>query len=233
MSSSVWVTWMRSSSQMDCSTCLRTSDNLPVSRLFATQGFATKISQFWLIPSGMYRYKYRLMRQIRAAKDLKHLIYRSVDAHTLYILHGDYKRALLTVLAVSTLDPSVKDPESVSGLLDGEYGSSSCEVSCPCWRGGSVTCSRDNLRDETRKESLGKLPPVSRRPLLWPLYSGYITSIANASSTVTKQRVESHFDLELRAAIMHGTSHSHFLIQLTPKNRRGSPRGFFGCLGLC
>ena len=94
----------------------------------------------------------------------------------------------------STLDRLEKDQESVSGLLDGESGSSSCVVSFPCSKGGSVTCSLDNSKVETRKGESLLLDTV-------PLHTD--SSRYSIAKTVTKQRVESHFDLELRAAVMH------------------------------
>eukprot|EP00731_Ephydatia_muelleri_P023644 Em0015g1227a len=66
--------------------------------------------------------------------------------------------------------------ELASGQLAGECGCSSCVVLCLCLSVGLATCCQDSLKAGTRKEF---------------------------AKTVTKQRVESHFDLELRAAVMH------------------------------
>ncbi|EPQ28314.1 uncharacterized protein PFL1_04141 [Pseudozyma flocculosa PF-1] len=85
--------------------------------------------------SGMYRYKYRVMRQIRACKDLKHVIYLRFD----------------TGLVGKGITP----------LLER-------------W-----------LRDRLARKSEGR------------------KDRAKGVSTITKQRVESSFDLELRASVLH------------------------------
>ncbi|KOB67788.1 Pre-mRNA-processing-splicing factor 8 [Operophtera brumata] len=79
--------------------------------------------------TGMYRYKYKLMRQIRMCKDLKHLIYYRFNT-----------------------GPVSKGP--------------GCGIWAPGWR-------------------------------VWLFF------MRGVAKTVTKQRVESHFDLELRASVMH------------------------------
>ncbi|GIX65498.1 pre-mRNA processing splicing factor PRP8 [Babesia caballi] len=103
--------------------------------------------------TGMYRYKYRLMRQVRMCKDLKHLIYYRFNT-----------------------GPVGKGP------------------GCGFWVcGWRVWCFF--LR--------GIMPLLERwlGNLLARQFEGRVTK--GVAKTVTKQRVESHFDLELRAAVMH------------------------------
>ncbi|KAK1441956.1 pre-mRNA splicing factor prp8 [Babesia gibsoni] len=103
--------------------------------------------------TGMYRYKYRLMRQVRMCKDLKHLIYYRFNT-----------------------GPVGKGP------------------GCGFWIcGWRVWCFF--LR--------GIMPLLERwlGNLLARQFEGRVTK--GVAKTVTKQRVESHFDLELRAAVMH------------------------------
>merc|ERR1719424_2706907 len=103
--------------------------------------------------TGMYRYKYRLMRQIRMCKDLKHLIYYRFNT-----------------------GPVGKGP--------------GCGFWAPGWRVWLFF-----LR--------GVVPLLERwlGNLLARQFEG--RSSKGIAKTVTKQRVESHFDLELRAAVMH------------------------------
>jgi pre-mRNA-processing factor 8 len=103
--------------------------------------------------TGMYRYKYRLMRQIRMCKDLKHLIYYRFNT-----------------------GPVGKGP--------------GVGFWAPSWRVWMFF-----LR--------GITPLIERwlGNLLARQFEGR-HSKAHASN-VTKQRVESHFDLELRASVMH------------------------------
>jgi pre-mRNA-processing factor 8 len=101
----------------------------------------------------MYRYKYRLMRQIRMCKDLKHLIYYRFNT-----------------------GPVGKGP--------------GCGFWAPGWRVWIFF-----LRGVT---------PLLERwlgNLLARQFEG--RSSKGIAKTVTKQRVESHYDLELRAAVMH------------------------------
>ncbi|KAH1004184.1 hypothetical protein HUJ04_003975 [Dendroctonus ponderosae] len=91
--------------------------------------------------TGMYRYKYKLMRQIRMCKDLKHLIYYRFN--TVSTACSLFNRIIL--FYVDDRDRLARDQDVDFGLLDGEC----------------------------------------------------------VAKTVTKQRVESHFDLELRASVMH------------------------------
>ena len=103
--------------------------------------------------TGMYRYKYRLMRQIRMCKDLKHLIYYRFN-------QGSVGKG-----------PGV-------GFW------------APMWRVWLFF-----LRGVT---------PLLERwlgNLLARQFEG--RSSKGVAKTVTKQRIESHFDLELRAAVMH------------------------------
>jgi len=103
--------------------------------------------------TGMYRYKYKLMRQIRACKDLKHLIYYRFNT-----------------------GPVGKGP--------------GCGFWAPSWRVWLFF-----LR--------GIVPLLERwlGNLLARQFEGRHSK--GIAKTITKQRVESHFDLELRAAVMH------------------------------
>jgi len=103
--------------------------------------------------TGMYRYKYRLMRQIRMTKDLKHLIYYRFNT-----------------------GPVGKGP--------------GVGFWAPGWRVWLFF-----LR--------GIIPLLERwlGNLLARQFEGRHSK--GIAKTVTKQRVESHFDLELRAAVMH------------------------------
>ncbi|KAG5896054.1 hypothetical protein JTB14_011049 [Gonioctena quinquepunctata] len=103
--------------------------------------------------TGMYRYKYKLMRQIRMCKDLKHLIYYRFNT-----------------------GPVGKGP--------------GCGIWAPGWRVWLFF-----MRGITPllERWLGNL--LSRQ------FEGRHSK--GVAKTVTKQRVESHFDLELRASVMH------------------------------
>jgi pre-mRNA-processing factor 8 len=103
--------------------------------------------------TGMYRYKYRLMRQIRTCKDLKHLIYYRFNT-----------------------GPVGKGP--------------GVGFWAPSWRVWLFF-----LR--------GIVPLLERwlGNLLARQFEGRHSK--SYAKNVTKQRVESHFDLELRASVMH------------------------------
>jgi pre-mRNA-processing factor 8 len=103
--------------------------------------------------TGMYRYKYRLMRQIRMCKDLKHLVYYRFNT-----------------------GPVGKGP--------------GVGFWAPVWRVWLFF-----LR--------GIVPLLERwlGNLLARQFEGRHSK--GVAKTVTKQRIESHFDLELRAAVMH------------------------------
>lgn len=103
--------------------------------------------------TGMYRYKYKLMRQIRMCKDLKHLIYYRFNA-----------------------GPVGKGP--------------GCGFWLPAWRVWVFF-----MR--------GVVPLLERwlGNLLARHFEG--RHAKGVAKTVTKQRVESHYDLELRAAVLH------------------------------
>lgn len=103
--------------------------------------------------TGMYRYKYRLMRQVRMCKDYKHLIYYRFNT-----------------------GPVGKGP--------------GCGFWVPGWRVWLFF-----LR--------GIVPLLERwlGNLLARQFEGRHSK--GIAKTVTKQRVESHFDLELRGAIIH------------------------------
>lgn len=102
--------------------------------------------------TGMYRYKYKLMHQIRTCKDLKHLIYYRFNT-----------------------GPVGKGP--------------GCGFWAPAWRVWLFF-----LR--------GIIPLLERwlGNLLSRQFEGRHSK--GVAKTVTKQRVESHFDLELRASVM-------------------------------
>lgn len=103
--------------------------------------------------TGMYRYKYRLMRQIRVCKDLKHLIYYRFNT-----------------------GPVGKGP--------------GVGIWAPSWRVWLFF--------------LRGITPLLERwlgNLLARQFEGRLTK--GFAKNVTKQRVESHFDLELRASVMH------------------------------
>lgn len=102
--------------------------------------------------TGMYRYKYKLMHQIRSCKDLKHLIYFSFNIGSVG-----------------------KGP--------------GCGVWAPAWRVWLFF-----MR--------GIIPLLERwlGNLLSRQFEGRHSK--GVAKTVTKQRVESHFDLELRASVM-------------------------------
>eukprot|EP00887_Chlorella_sp_A99_P006813 scaffold2.g6813.t1 len=103
--------------------------------------------------TGMYRYKYKLMRQVRMCKDLKHLIYYRFNT-----------------------GPVGKGP--------------GVGFWAPAWRVWLFF-----LR--------GIVPLLERwlGNLLARQFEGRQSK--GVAKTVTKQRIESHFDLELRAAVMH------------------------------
>uniref|UniRef100_A0AC35TUB0 MPN domain-containing protein n=1 Tax=Rhabditophanes sp. KR3021 TaxID=114890 RepID=A0AC35TUB0_9BILA len=103
--------------------------------------------------TGLYRYKYKLMRQVRMCKDLKHLIYYRFNT-----------------------GPVGKGP--------------GCGFWAPGWRVWMFF-----MRGITPllERWLGNL--LSRQ------FEGRFSK--GIAKTVTKQRVESHFDLELRASVMH------------------------------
>lgn len=102
--------------------------------------------------TGMYRYKYKLMHQIRSCKDLKHLIYHRFNS-----------------------GPVGKGP--------------GCGFWAPAWRVWLFF-----LR--------GIIPLLERwlGNLLSRQFEGRHSK--GVAKSVTKQRVESHFDLELRASVM-------------------------------
>jgi pre-mRNA-processing factor 8 len=103
--------------------------------------------------TGMYRYKYKLMRQVRMTKDLKHLIYYRFNT-----------------------GPVGKGP--------------GVGFWAPGWRVWLFF-----MR--------GIVPLLERwlGNLLARQFEG--RNSKGVAKTVTKQRVESHYDLELRAAVMH------------------------------
>jgi len=103
--------------------------------------------------TGMYRYKYKLMRQIRRCKDLKHIIYQRFNVNSVG-----------------------KGP--------------GCGVWAPSWRVWLFF--------------MRGITPLLERwlgNLLARQFEGRNTK--DAAKTITKQRVESHFDLELRQQVMN------------------------------
>lgn len=103
--------------------------------------------------TGMYRYKYKLMRQIRRCKDLKHVIYHRFNAQSVG-----------------------KGP--------------GCGIWAPSWRIWLFF--------------MRGITPLLERwlgNLLARQFEGRNTK--GVAKTVTKQRVESHFDLELRQQVMN------------------------------
>ncbi|EEA07181.1 Mov34/MPN/PAD-1 family protein [Cryptosporidium muris RN66] len=116
--------------------------------------------------TGMYRYKYRVMRQVRLCKDIKHLIYHRFNT-------GSVGKG-----------PGV-------GFW------------APSWRVWVYF-----LR--------GIIPLLERwlSNLLARQFEG--RSNANPYKSISKQRVESHFDLELRAAVMHD------ILDMMPEQLRAS-----------
>eukprot|EP00501_MAST-03F_sp_TOSAG23-6_P001556 GSMAST32.ASY1.ANO1.1620.1 assembled CDS len=103
--------------------------------------------------TGMYRYKYKLMKQIRMCKDLKHLIYYRFNT-------GPVGKGPGVGFWVSTWRVWLFFLRGIIPLLER-------------WLGNLLA------RQFEGRHSKG------------------------IAKTVTKQRVESHFDLELRAAVMH------------------------------
>ncbi|EIW70772.1 hypothetical protein TREMEDRAFT_38390 [Tremella mesenterica DSM 1558] len=116
--------------------------------------------------TGMYRYKYKLMKQIRMCKDLKHLIYSRFNT-----------------------GPVGKGP--------------GVGFWAPGWRVWLFF-----MR--------GIVPLLERwlSNLLARQFEG--RNSKGVAKTVTKQRVESHFDLELRAAVMHD------ILDMMPESLKGN-----------
>lgn len=116
--------------------------------------------------TGMYRYKYKLMRQIRMCKDLKHVMYHRFNT-----------------------GPVGKGP--------------GVGFWTPVWRVWIFF-----LR--------GIVPLLERwlGNLLARQFEG--RNSKGVAKTVTKQRVESHFDLELRASVMHD------ILEMMPEGVRAS-----------
>ena len=129
---------------------------IPAFWVFISMGFcfhSVECGVYLRVYVAIFRYKYRLMRQVRMCKDLKHLIYYRFNT-----------------------GPVGKGP--------------GCGFWAPGWRVWLFF-----LR--------GVLPLLERwlGNLLARQFEGRVSK--GTAKTVTKQRVESHFDLELRAAVMH------------------------------
>ncbi|KAI9476840.1 NUC071 domain-containing protein [Coemansia mojavensis] len=129
--------------------------------------------------TGMYRYKYRLMRQVRACKDLKHLIYYRFNCFP-----EDHQ--ILTQLGWMSL---------ADGPGVGFWA--------PGWRVWLFF-----LR--------GIVPLLERwlGNLLARQFEG--RNSKGVVKSLTKQRVDSHYDLELRAAVMHD------ILDMMPEGIRGN-----------
>ncbi len=114
--------------------------------------------------TGIYRYKYKVMKQVRACKDLKHLIYYRFNV-------------------VVGKGPGVG-------------------IWAPAWRVWLFF-----LR--------GTIPLLERwlGNLLARQFEG---RVSRGTKSVTKQRVESHYDLELRAAVMHD------ILDMMPAGMKGN-----------
>jgi pre-mRNA-processing factor 8 len=131
--------------------------------------------------TGMYRYKYRLMRQIRMCKDLKHVIYyRYVCLSVYFSTHHQIVTHIMDVCALImcrfNTGPVGKGP--------------GCGFWAPGWRVWMFF-----MR--------GIVPLLERwlGNLLARQFEGRQSK--GVAKTVSKQRVESQYDLELRAAVMH------------------------------
>ena len=136
--------------------------------------------------TGMYRHKYKIMKQIRACKDLKHVIYYRFNtcvAHT---------RALPLHCAVCTMHHTRLSPSSHShactypafpfaaaapwargmalafGRQGGACGSFFCGARCPCCSAGWATCLRASLRAGTTSPSRTASPSSAwSRTMTW------------------------------------------------------------------
>ncbi|KIH51314.1 PROCN domain protein [Ancylostoma duodenale] len=147
--------------------------------------------------TGMYRYKYKLMRQVRMCKDLKHIIYyrfntgavgELLSVFSLKLHLQDKAKILLLEKSVFPCSVSAKLSNNTFDNIPGK--GPGCGFWAPGWRVWLFF-----LRGITPllERWLGNL--LSRQ------FEGRHSK--GVAKTVTKQRVESHFDLELRAAVMH------------------------------
>ncbi|KAJ1607668.1 Prp8 [Cryptosporidium canis] len=116
--------------------------------------------------TGIYRYKYRVMRQVRMCKDIKHIIYYRFNTGSVGKGPG-----------VGFWEPSwriwIFFIRGIIPILE-------------CWIGNLLS------RQFTGRQN------------------------ANPYRSISKQRVESHFDLELRAAVMHD------ILDMMPEQLRSS-----------
>jgi pre-mRNA-processing factor 8 len=147
--------------------------------------------------TGMYRYKYKLMRQVRMCKDLKHVVS--------FRVHCDAGDAIA--------DPSFLPRPDLHSLQLGSgrqrswswilgAGMEGVALLLARYRPASRAMARQPSRASVRGQ---ELQGVSGFPTLPRRYRRLTSRVRSRSiaKTVTKQRVESHFDLELRAAVMH------------------------------
>jgi len=131
--------------------------------------------------TGMYRYKYKLMKQIRMCKDLKHLIYYRFNTGPVGKGPGvGFWQPGWRVWLFFMRGPSLS-PLSLYHVLRGLVLTSSV---CPIPLPGIVPLLERWLNNLLARQFEGR-------------------NAKGIAKTVTKQRVESHFDLELRAAVMH------------------------------
>lgn len=174
--------------------------------------------------TGMYRYKYKLMRQIRMCKDLKHLIYyrfNTVSKNGVCDLPTDCVPKIFCSVPIAIFNvfswqgPVGKGPgcgfwapgwrvwlffmRGITPLLERWLGNLLARqfegMHCFCeycyYSQKMVRHTEIKLKFETEiRQQLFPISPTGRHS-------------KGVAKTVTKQRVESHFDLELRAAVMH------------------------------
>lgn len=126
--------------------------------------------------TGMYRYKYKLMRQIRMCKDLK---VGGVEGRGGGPGRAGPRRAptpartrqphpplfpSTSSTTGSTPAPSAKAPASGSGPPCGASGSFSCAGSCRCSSAGSATCSPASSRGASPRASPRRSPSSAWNP---------------------------------------------------------------------
>ncbi len=184
--------------------------------------------------TGMYRYKYKLMRQIRMCKDLK-----CAAAPCRGPRCGEQRAACGTSCGSPFTSPrTVRQPALVEVACD---VIAACCAPCAraVWK-GRVTRARARVSDAACARArarrhlvyyrfntgpVGKGPGVGFWAPMWRVWLFFLRGIVpllerwlgnllarqfegrqskGVAKTVTKQRIESHFDLELRAAVMHG-----------------------------
>jgi len=98
--------------------------------------------------TGMYRYKYKLMRQIRMCKDLKHVIYYRFNTVMFTV---DFIRFISYESFKKYRAPLEKDLVAVFGHPVGAFGCFSCEVSHRYSNAGWAIYCRVSLRVVTAR----------------------------------------------------------------------------------